>query len=167
MFSHYIKYLIEKLRFLKVIIARFFLILFRKRKRIELLYLNYDKEHLFETSYIVINYRFKNVIYYRFGKHITLEKKIKIFNIKNFENEFDLVVYGLFQKKKYRIKFEPKLALNSDPFKTTISNLTVKLIEQKLPKLAHPKIYVNIKQLIINTKKIKINNNSFNQNEYI
>jgi hypothetical protein len=150
-----------------VVIARFFLILFRKRREIELLYLNYDKEHLFETSYIVINYRFRNGIYYRFGKHLTLEKKIKIFNIKNFENEFDLVVYGFFQKKTCRIQFEPKLALNTDPFKATISNLTIKLIEQKLPKLAHSKIYSNIKQPIINTKKIKIKNNSYNQNEYI
>ena len=88
-------------------------------------------------------------------------------NIKNFENEFDLVVFGFFQKKKYRIRFEPKLALNTDTFKAKISNLTVKLIEQKLPKLARPKIYSNIKQPIIKTKKIKINNNSYNQNEYI
>ncbi len=147
--------------------ARFFIILFRKRKRIELLYLNYDKENLFDTSYILINYRFRNVIYYRFGKHITIEKKIKIFNIKNFENVFDLVVYGLFQKNTYRIQFKTKLALNTDPFKATISNLTVKLIEQKLPKLAYPKIYSNINQPIIKTKKLKINNSSFKQNEYI
>ncbi len=167
MFTQYFKYLIEKLQFIKIVFYRFFIILFRKRKRIELLYLNYDKEHIFETSYIVINYRFRNAIYYRFGKHITLEKKIKIFNIINFENEFDLVVYGFFQKKIYRIQFEPKLTLKTDPFKATISNLTVKLIEQKLPKLAHPKIYSNIKQPIINTKKIKIKNNSYNQNEYI
>lgn len=167
MFTEYFKYLIEKLQFIKIVFYRFFIILFRKRKRIELLYLNYDKEHLFETSYLVINYRFRNAIYYQFGKHLTLEKKIKIFNIKNLENEFDLVVFGFFQKKTYRIQFEPKLALNTDPFKATISNLTVKLIEQKLPKLAHPKIYSNIKQPIINTKKIKIKNNSYNQNEYI
>ncbi len=150
-----------------MVIARFFIILFRKRKRIELLYLNYDKENLFDTSYIVINYRFRNVIYYRFGKHLTIEKKIKIFNIKNFENEFDLVVYGLFQKNTYRIQFEPTLSLNTDPFKAIISNLTVKLIEQKKPKLAYPKIYSNINQPIIKSKKIKINNSSFNQNEYI
>lgn len=167
MFSQYLKYLIEKLLFFRVVIARLFIILFRKRRDIELLHLDYNKEHLFETSYMVINYRFRNAIYYRFGKHLTLEKKIKIFNINNFENEFDLLVYGFFQKKAYRIQFEPKLALNTDTFKAGISNLTVKLIEQELPKLAHPKIYSNIKQPIIRTKKIKIRTNSFNQNEFI
>lgn len=167
MFSQYFKYLIEKLQFLKVVISRFLIILFRKRREIELLQLNYDKEHLFDTSYIVINYRFRNAIYYRFGNHITLEKKIKIFNIKNFEDEFDLIVYGFFQQKQYKIQFEPQYALNSDSFKTTISNLTIKLVEQELPKLAHPKIYSNIKQPIIKTKKIKIRTNSFNQNEFI
>ena len=136
MFSQYLKYLLEKLQFLKVVVSRFFIILFRKRRDIELLYLNYDKEHLFETSYIVINYRFRNAIYYRFGNHKTLEKKIKILNLKNFENKFNLIVYGFFQKKIYQIQLEPQLVLHSDSYKTTISNLTIQLEKQAIPTLA-------------------------------
>lgn len=174
MFTHYIKYLLIKLQFLKVVMARFFVIFFRKRRNIELLYLEYDTEHLFDTSFIVFNYRFRNAIYYRFGNHKTLEKKIKIFNIKTFDNEFDLIVYGFFQKKIYKIQFEPQLTLNNDSFKTTISNLTLKLIEQNVPKLAHPSIFLDIEKPNINFQKIKITNqsiqiktNSFNQNEFI
>ena len=167
MFSQYFKYLIEKLQFLKVVISRFLIILFRKRREIELLQLNYDKEHLFDTSYIVINYRFRNAIYYRFGNHITLEKKIKIFNIKNFGDEFDLIVYGFFQQKQYKIQFEPQYALNSDSFKTTISNLTIKLEERKLPKLAHSNLKCLIKKPILNSENLKIKTKIYNQNEYI
>ena len=164
MFSQYLKYLIEKLLFFRVVIARLFIILFRKRRDIELLHLDYNKEHLFETSYMVINYRFRNAIYYRFGKHLTLEKKIKIFNINNFENEFDLLVYGFFQKKAYRIQFEPTLTLNNTSFKTTFSNLT---LENKV--LNGPNINCKIEKPIIRTKKIKIKikTNSFNKNEFI
>jgi len=154
--------------------ARFFVILFRKRRNIELLHLDYDTKHLFDNSFIVINYRFRNAIYYRFGKHKTLEKQIKIFNIKTFDNEFDLIVYGFYRKKIYKIQFEPQLTLNNTSFKTTISNLTLKLKEQNVPKLAHPSIYLDIEKPNIMSQKIKISNhslqiitNSFNQNEFI
>lgn len=174
MFTKYLKYFLEKLYFFKVIIARFFLILFRKGKRIELLYLNFDKEPLFETSYLLINYRFRNAIYYRFGKHKTIEKNIKIFNIKTFDNEFDLIVYGFFHKKIYKIQFEPQLTLNNDSFKTAISNLTIKLMEQYVPKMAYASIFLDMEKPNIKAQKIKITNqsiqiknNSFNQNEYL
>jgi hypothetical protein len=174
MFSHYLSYLLEKLLFLKVVISRFLIILFRRRKGIELLLLEYDTEHLFDNSFIVINYRFRNAIYYRFDNHKTLEKQIKIFNIENFDNEFDLIVYGFFRKKTYKIQFEPQLTLNSNSFKTTISNLSLKLKEQNVPKLAHPSIYLGIEKPNIMSKKIKTTNkslqithNSFNQNEFI
>jgi hypothetical protein len=174
MFSHYLNYLLEKLRFLKVVITRFLIILFRRRKGIELLLLKYETEHLFDNSFIIINYRFRNAIYYQFGNHKTLEKQIKIFNIKNFDNEFDLIVYGFFQKKIYNIQFEPQLNLNNISFKTTISNLTLKLQKQNLPNLAHPSIYLDIEKTNIRSQKVKITNktlqiktNSFNQNEFI
>jgi hypothetical protein len=154
--------------------ARFFVILFRKRRDIELLRLDYDTEHLFDNSFIVINYRFRNAIYYRFGNHKTLDKQIKIFNINTFDNEFDLIVYGFFQKKIYKIQFEPKFTLNNDSFKTTISNLSIKLIEQNVPKLAQTSIYLHVEKPSIRSKKIKITNQSiqiktnyFNQNEFI
>lgn len=174
MFSHYLTILLIKLQFIQVVTARFFIILFRKRRAIELLQLDYETEHLFDNSLIVINYRFRNAIYYRFGKHKTLEKQVKIFNLKNFENEFDLFVYGFFRKTKYRIQVEPQLTLNNDSFKTIISNLSIKLIEQNVPKLTQPSIYFHIEKPNIKFQKIKITNktlqiktNSFNQNEFI
>ena len=174
MFSHYLTYLLEKLRFLKVVIARFFIILFTKRKKIEELYINYETEHIFDNSYIIINYRFRNAIYYRFGNHITLEKQIKIFDIKNFDKEFNLTVYGFFDTMVIQLKFEPQLTLNTDSFKTEFSNLNLKLQEQTLPKLIHPAIYCKIDKPIINTQKIKMQNKpitilhkTFNQNDFI
>lgn len=167
MYSQYLKYLLIKLQFIKIVIARFIIILFRKRKTIKLLYLNYDTEHLFDNSLMVINYRFRNAIYYRFGNHKTLEKQIKIFNLKNFDSEFQLTVYGFFQKKTYKLKVEPQLTLNSDSFKTSISNLSLKLEEQNNPILSNLSFQLITKNTIINTPKIKVTNNSFNQNEFI
>ena len=71
------------LQFIKVVFTRFFVILFRKRKRIDLLYLNYETEQLFENSYIIIRYRFRNALWFRFENHSTIEKQIKIFDLNN------------------------------------------------------------------------------------
>lgn len=174
MFSHYIKYIIENLSFYRVVITRFFIILFRRRKNIEELYFNYDTEHLFTNSYIIINYRFRNAIYFRFGKHKTLEKQIKIFDLENIEKEFNLIVYGFFRKKIYKLKFEPKLSLDNTTFKTVFSNLNIKLEEKIIPKLTHPNIYCDIKkpqvtipEIKIDQPKIKIVNTTFNQTDFI
>lgn len=174
MFSHYIRLLLEKLYFLKVIITRFFIILIRRRKEIELFQLDYVNEYIFERSYIVINYRFRNAIFYRFGKQKTLQKQIKIFDLQNFENEFDFVVYGFFQKKKYKLKFEPKLKLNSSNFKTIASNLSLRLEEKSIPKLTSSLFFCDIKKPIVITSEvelnqsiIKISNTIFNQTDYI
>lgn len=174
MFSHYLTYLLEKVRFLKVIIARFLIILFRRKKGIELLHLEYNSEHLFDKSFIIIDYRFRNGIYYRFGNHKTLEKEIKIFNLKNFEKEFELIVYGFFRKKTYSLKFEPKFILETSNFKTNFSNLQVKLEQQNIPKLANPLFYSKIEKLTLSIPKVNLTNNTvniktktYNQNDFI
>ena len=174
MFSYYITYLIEKLNFLKVVISRFLTILFRRRKEIELLHLEYDTKYLFDNSFIIINYRFRNAIYFQFGNHITLEKEIKIFNLKKIDNEFQLNVYGFFRRKRYLLKFEPKLTLESQKFKTSFSNFCLKIEEQNIPNFPQPLFYLAIDKPSIKPPKTKIVNktittktNSFNQNEFI
>lgn len=174
MFSNFLTYLVEKLHFSKVVVTRFFTILFRRRKRIEELYLNYSTEHLFNNSYVIINYRFRNAIWYRFGKYTTLEKQIKIFDLKNFDKEFDFVVYGFFRRKTYKLKFEPQLSLDNSSFKTSFSNLSLQLEEITIPKLSHSNIYCEIKTPIVSTSRIKlkqqtirVSNTTYNQNEFI
>ncbi len=174
MVSNYLIIILEKLHFLKVVIARFLTIFFRRRKEIELLRLEYDTEHLFDNSFIIINYRFTNAIYYKFGNHMTSEKEVKIFNLTNFDKDFQLTVFGFFRKKTYLLKFEPKLKLESEKFKTSFSNFSIKLENQNIPNLSYPSFYLTINKPIINPQKTKIINktitiktNSFNQNEFI
>lgn len=173
MISNYLKHINQIIIFYKIVIIQFFIILFKRKKKIELLLLEYDTEHLFDNSYIVINYRFENAIYYCFGKHKTAEKHIKIFNIKNFDTKFDLTVYGFFQKKTYLIEFEPKLSLNSDSFKTKLSNLSLKIEEKSIPNLVPSFHLVNKKPKIkhpkveLNQSKINISSTPFKQNEFI
>lgn len=169
-----LKNIVFKFNFIKNVLFRCIKILFRKNKKIRLLYINYDAKHLFDSSYIVINYRFANAIYYRFGNQITLEKQIKIFDLRNCDTELDFVVYGFFCKKEYKLKFEPQFTLENSSFKTAISNLNLKLEERTTPKLISSNIYCDISPPKILTQKIKIkqpnikiSNTTFNQNEFI
>ena len=162
------------LQFIKVVFARFFVILFRKRKRIDLLYLNYETEQLFENSYIIIRYRFRNALWFRFENHSTIEKQIKIFDLNNIDKELTLTVFGFFNKKEYKLKFAPKLTLDSNQFKTSISKLSLKLYEQDIPNLAPKTVFLKLeepksfsKNIKIKSNSIQINTNSFNQNEFI
>ncbi|WP_099716124.1 hypothetical protein [Flavobacterium sp. 11] len=172
--SHYFTLVFKKLQFILIIVGRFLKILFRKSKEIELLYLNYSTEYIFDNSLIIINYRFRNGLWYRFGKHKTLEKEIKIFNLKNFDTEFDLVVYGFFQRKVFKLKFEPQLTINTQRFKTSLSNLSLEIVEKTIPALIQPNLFSNIRKPSLVASKIKvtnkpiiINNNTYNQNEFI
>ena len=105
------------IQFFLIIVYRFCEILLRKNRSIELIYLDYTDKNIFDSGFIILNYRFRNALWYRFGNHKTLEKQIKIFNLKNLDKEFDLIVYGFFQKYRYKLKFEPQLTLNTDSFK--------------------------------------------------
>lgn len=174
MFSNYLILLIEKLHFIRVIIARFFAILFRKVKKIELLYLNYDTKYLFDKSFIIINYKFNNALYYQFDGQRTLEKQIKIFNLKTINSEIDFIVHGFFQKKIYKLKFEPELTLNTESFKTNLYNLKLQLVEQIIPKLVQPNVICQLDKPFITSSKIKITNkpitfknHPFNLNDFI
>lgn len=174
MISKIIKYLTHAFRFLGIIIFRFLKILFRKRRNIEVIYLNYSDNHLFESSYIILNYHFKNAIWFRFGKHKTTDKHIKIFNLKNFEKEFDLVVYGFFRKKVFRLKFDPQQTLVSDKFKTQFNHLDNDLVFKPMSNINTPRIVLATKQIktIIKNKKlqhqkIELQINKYNQTDFI
>lgn len=172
----------DKLHFLKIVIARFIIILFKRKKGIELLYLDYKAESIFnkhpkqiiEHNYIILDYQFKNGIFYSFEKKITKENNIKILNLELLDKEFDLIVYGFFQKKIYHLKFQPKFNLDNSNFKTSIFNLNLKLSEITIPRLTPENIYCYIHKPIITksnieieNKKIAISNSTFNQNDFI
>lgn len=174
MFSKFLKYIIEKLHFFKIVIARFFIILFRRKKEIELLHFDYSNDHIFNNSYIVIEYRFRNAIYYKFGNHKTLEKQIKIFDLQNFDNEFQLTIYGFFRKKTYNLKFVPKLNFETSNFKANLSNFKNDLEFKTIPNLSPQPLKIKFFEFEIKPSKLKLTTNKlvlkhekFSQNDFI
>ncbi|KAF2509401.1 hypothetical protein EYY60_13565 [Flavobacterium zhairuonense] len=174
MISHHLKYLFKQIAFTKTVLIRFLIILFKKNKNIELLKLNYETNHLFRNSFIIIDYEFDNALWYSFNNKKTLEKSIKIFNLENISPSMDIVIHGFFRKKKYSLKFEPTLKIENQSFKTNFSNLSLNLKENLIPRLTHPLIEISISKPEIETAKVNIKyqainfkHNTYNQNEFI
>lgn len=154
--------------------VRFLIILFKRNKDIELLKLNYETNYLFKNSFVIIDYEFKNALWYSFNNKKTSEKSIKIFNLENIPPNMNIVIHGFFRKKKYVLKFEPSLKIENQSFKTNFSNLSLNLKENVIPQLTHSLIGISISKLGIKTSKVTIENqtfnikhNNYNQNEFI
>lgn len=163
-----------KLKFLLYVSKRVVVILFRKERNIELLELTFSDKFLFENSYLIIQYRFKNALYYQFDDLKTIENQLKIFDISNFKNDFKLVVYGLYEKKVYSIKVNPKNKIHNQNFKTEIHNFKSALFFFDIPNLKSNNVFVkelqsNINRKVISVEKQQINIQSypFNQSEFL
>lgn len=174
LFSHQLKYLLKQGAFAKTVFARLLFILFKRNKDIGLIELNYNTQYLFTNSFIIVEYKFTNALWYSFNNKRTLEKNIKIFNIENINQNLDIIVFGLFRKKKYSLKFEPKLKIENQSFKTNFSNLSLTLRTNSIPQLTHLLIEVSISEPQFKRSIIKINNpifdikhHNYNQNEFI
>ncbi|MBO9620205.1 MAG: hypothetical protein J7539_14350, partial [Niabella sp.] len=125
-FSDYIKPVGKKIKFVFVIIGRFLRILFRWRKDITLLQLFYTEKYLFDNSYLVIHYRFKNALWYNF-KNIkkTTEKEILILNLKTVPAmPVELVVHGFFRKRSLLISVIAEKTIESKLFRLAITDLS-------------------------------------------
>lgn len=170
----------RKLNFLKVVNTKFFKILFRRNRRIELLYFSYNKEKYLEKDSLRIIYKYKNVLYYTFGNYKALKKQIKINIFKKFDKVIELTIYGFLQKKRNLLKIEPKINFKSEKFNNKFnclthqfSQLTSRLNSIEIPNLGSNKIIIKTKTFIsipnikVKNKPITIKKTKFNQNEFI
>ena len=174
MFSHQLKHLLKQGAFAIVVLVRLLIILFKRNKNIQLIKLDYNTNHLFKNSFIIIDYQFNNVLWYSFNNKKTLEKSIKIFNLKNIDSNVNLVVRGLFRKKKYVLKFDPTLKIENQNFKTNFSNLSFNLKKNSIPKLSPLLIEISVSEPSLKKSKTRIANqtlnikyNNYNKNEFI
>lgn len=139
-----------------IIIFRFFKILFRLNKRLEESELHYFNKHLFEQSFVIIHYSFKNALYYSFNGKIELTSGIKIFNISNVTNPIRFKVQGFFQSKEYEIQLQISNRLNSVKFKTELDNFQFQLNERKVVTYNYPLTGFNLKQIFFGSPKVFI-----------
>lgn len=174
MFSQYIQIFLNQIQFLLQILKRFCKVLFRKNRNLEFVYLDYSNRHLFNNSIIIVNYRFRNAICYKFGNQFTIENQVKLLVINLGQPEIKLTVYGFFTRQNYSLKLDPENILISSTFKTKFRKLNPKLETIVVPKnftnevnSESPEIKIKIPDVALTTKPIITKHNSFNQSDFI
>ena len=174
-FSDYFRPIFAKSKLVFLVAAKFLIITFRRKKGIILLQLDYSKKYLFDKSYLLINYKFKNALWYDF-KNLkkTTNKQAVVFNLQNLSsNRITLIVHGFFQKKVYYINIEPEKILETKSFKLNISGFQKKSFAPQInfstnnPLIKLERINILEKGITIFKKEIKINHSFYTQTDFI
>jgi hypothetical protein len=167
--SDYFRLLLPKLTFATIVIRRFLKILFRKNKTITLIRLEYSHKYLFDTSYLVVKYRFKNALWYNFGRiKNTTEKELIVFNLQNVHSsQIRLVVRGFFRSKAFLIPIHKQNAIESKTFTASIINLNrqMNFTNPFVASISAPS--VNIPSIRINAVEKTIYQQPYNQSDFI
>ena len=168
-FSDHIKPVAKRIRFLLIVCGRFFIILFRWRKGIKLLRLDYEKKYQFDNSYLIIRYKFRNAIWHNF-KNIkkTTEKEIIFLNLKNVpEIPIELTVYGFFRSSTFYISVTPESTLQSNSFKTSIKGINEIKSYSKPIVLKNINLTPTLPKIKLNHSEIQIKQPSYNQTDFL
>lgn len=84
---------------------RFFKIAFRSDKKIKMVYIDSSNYHSLGDDIILLNYRFKNAIYYKINGQIT-EKHQIVMHKADLSSVVDIVAYGFFSQKKFKFNIK-------------------------------------------------------------
>jgi hypothetical protein len=182
-FSNHIKPVVAKIRFMLIVLIRFLRLLFRRDKQLTLLTLDYSKKYQFNQSLLVIQYQFKNALWYHF-KEIkrTTKSGLIVLNLSKIP-EFPVVltIHGLFRKKIILIGVTPEATMQPIAFRTKINHLRdlkyrkrsialyVEHIHPVTPKIKvkHFPINMSHTHIIMKRNKIHFEYPSFNQTEFL
>ena len=101
--------------FVSYVFIRFLKILFRSNKKIKMIYSNCSNKHSLGNDFFVLNFRFRNALWYEINQQRT-EKRQFVFSKIDSPEIIEIVVYGFFRKKVF------KMNLNQAIFEEAIVN---------------------------------------------
>ncbi len=163
-----------RLQLLKI--GRLLTILFKRRKKLEKISFDYYKNWHFDNAYLVVDFKFKNAVWFRIGKFKSFDfSKPIILNLENIQSDtINFEVFGFFQKQVYEIDLNRENQINTQPFKTKIDNInTFELIPQKA-RTQIPKIGLHIadptfafEKITIKPQNIQLDYKPFKIQDYI
>ncbi|MEI6697016.1 MAG: hypothetical protein WCO13_13230 [Bacteroidota bacterium] len=181
LFSEYFTPIAKKIAFIAIILFRFILILFRRNKTIKVIQLQYSRKFQFENSYLIINYRFRNALWYKFSSiGNTLNKNNVIFDLSNISDaSIKLKVYGFFRSESFEFDISKENKLFAERFKTKINvnklqpftnplNLSNKSFNLISKNVYFNRLPFNFNFRILQKREVlKINHSNFIKNEFI
>ena len=175
-FINILKRLVSFLKFHFVKIGKLLAIVFKKNKRLQKLSFDYYKNWHSDNSYLVVDIKFKNAIYFKVDDTKSFDFTIPlILNLQTLKvDDIKVEVFGFFQKQAFIIELKKEFQLNSKHFRTAIENISpVDISRQKtrikIPNLrfAFGKHKVAIQSVMVKSKHIAIKSNEFKIQEFL
>jgi len=80
-------------------------ILFRSDKTIKMIYSNCSNRHSLGNEFLVLNYRFRNALWYRINE-VTTDRRQFVFSKYDSPKTIDITVYGFFRKRTFKLNVE-------------------------------------------------------------
>ena len=114
--------------FVTNVAARIIKVFFRTDKNIRLIYSNYSNKHFFGDKFIILDYRFRNALWYKVGTKIT-EKRHFLLEKPEESQKMILTVYGFFRKKMYLLDFSAAEYIDSSTFCVEMKKSSLKDLE--------------------------------------
>lgn len=150
---------LSTIKFQIIFLSRWFSILFKKNKKMEIVNFSFNRNWLSDKSFLFIHFKFNNAIYYRVGniKSENLETPI-ILNLQNLEfDKINFEVYGFNSKRIIEIVLNKELDLNSLAFCTTIKEIVPIQIVNKDFRLTNRKEVLNSIRPKFNISNLRLN----------
>ena len=183
-FSDYLKPVAKKIKFAAIISWRRIMLLFRKDKNLQLLYLDYSTKNIFDKSYFIIHYEFLNALWFEFiGIKKTTGDKYLVIDIEHYKQEkIVLKVQGYKKQVEFVIDITPGFSIESTTFRTATNNLQINLNSKKfntgfdkmpLVKLIQKELNSRVNDIKIKSsiklerKQTNIHHSSFKQADFI
>jgi len=167
LFSDYLYLFYYNINFSLIRIIRVIKLFFHSRRNLEKISIAYYKNWHFHNSFLIIDLRFENAVWYRIDKikNTDFTKPI-VLNIQNIKTEtIKLEVFGFFQKQTFLIELNREnQRLNIAQIKS-FSKIKTISIPQFEPKLEN--ISFKIPQISTNLNIIQIEHNSFKTQDYL
>ncbi|MFC6096604.1 hypothetical protein ACFPVY_08090 [Flavobacterium qiangtangense] len=95
--------------FVSQVFVRFFKIMLRSDKKIKMIYSDYSNKHSLGNNFYVLNFRFRNAIWYKINNQRT-EKRQFIFSENESPENIEIIVYGFFRKKSFKMNLAKSLS---------------------------------------------------------
>ena len=169
LFSDYIRPIGKQIRFITVVFARAFIVLFRWNKKIKKSHFYYSTKNNFSNSLMIIEFDFKNVLYYKINKVLkTTETKPIILNINNYhKKEIIFEIVGLFHKREITIPIKISNHLQSIKTQAIFTKSTqVELKERKI-KTSFKDAIIKEKSVELKQQTISLTNTLYNQTDFL
>lgn len=118
--------------FVANVATRFFKIFFRSDKNIRLIYSNYSNKHFFGDKFVILDYRFRNALWYTIGDSVT-EKRHFLLEKPELSKKIILTVHGFFRKKMYLLDFSESEYMDSSAFCVEIKKSSLQNLNNPIP----------------------------------